>query len=101
MSGGKASLGKTGTIGSGDRVEVLSSEVGFSDAWATAVCISHIKGSWLVEYSKFVDGDGKNLREKARSAPLGISAFCPGHTGMHARAAARLDIRAWVPPRAL
>lgn len=61
--------GKTGSFGSGDRVEVLSSEEGFSDAWATAVCVSQSKGDWQVEYSKFVDADGKQLREKARAYP--------------------------------
>ena len=53
-----------------DKCEVLSSEEGFSDAWATATCISFNKGSWLVEYSKFVDSDGKNLRERVRGKLL-------------------------------
>ena len=55
----------------GDKVEVLSSEEGFSDAWATATIVAHAKGSWLVEYNKFVDGDGKSLREKVRALPNG------------------------------
>lgn len=49
-----------------DRVEVLSSEDGFSDAWATATVLGPCKGGWLVEYSKFIDSDGKQLREKVR-----------------------------------
>ena len=64
-----ASAGRPGVFASGDRVEVLSSEEGFSDAWATATTISRSKGSnWLVEYNKFVDGDGKCLRELARTS---------------------------------
>ena len=50
----------------GDKVEVLSSEEGFSDAWATATVVSKSAAGYLVEYSKFVDGDGKPLREKVR-----------------------------------
>lgn len=66
----KASAGKTGSFSGGDKVEVLSSEEGFSDAWATATCVGQAKGNnWLVEYSKFVDGDGKLLREKVRHRP--------------------------------
>ena len=53
---------------SGDKVEVLSSEEGFSDAWATAPIVKAEKGLWLVEYSKFVDGDGKALRETVRAS---------------------------------
>lgn len=59
----------------GDKVEVLSSEEGFSDAWATAVVVSPCKGGWLVEYSKFIDADGKQLREKVRSLVLGQAHF--------------------------
>ena len=69
MSSKASGAGKTGSIGSGDRVEVLSSEEGFSDAWATAVAVSQSKGGWLVEYTKFVDADGKQLREKVRAPP--------------------------------
>ena len=68
-SAAKTSAVKSGIFASGDRVEVLSSEEGFSDAWATATAISQSKGSWLVEYNKFVDSDGKSLREKARAKP--------------------------------
>ena len=56
-----------GRIVPGDKVEVLSSEEGFSDAWATATVISKSSAGYLVEYNKFVDGDGKNLKEKVRS----------------------------------
>ena len=63
-------IGKTGTLATGDRIEVLSSEEGFSDAWATATCVSLSKGEWLVEYAKFVDADNKPLREKARAFRL-------------------------------
>ena len=70
---------KGGVFSTGDRVEVLSSEDGFSDAWATAVCVSQSKGSWLVEYSKFVDADGKSLREKACALPAsGLCLSAPG-----------------------
>ena len=55
---------------SGDKVEVLSSEEGFSDAWATATIVKAEKGLWLVEYSKFVDGDGKALRETVRASQI-------------------------------
>ena len=56
-----------GSISSGDRVEVLSSEEGFSDAWATATCVGRCpNGAWQVEYAKFVDADGKALKEKVR-----------------------------------
>ena len=58
--------GRPGVFSPGERVEVLSSEEGFSDAWATATVVSQSKGALLVEYSKFVDGDGKQLREKVR-----------------------------------
>lgn len=51
----------------GDKVEVLSSEEGFSDAWATATVVGQSKAGWQVEYNKFVDSDGKSLREKARA----------------------------------
>ena len=66
MSGKARSGASDGRISDGDKVEVLSSEDGFSDAWATAVVVGPSKGGWLVEYSKFVDGDGKLLREKVR-----------------------------------
>ena len=57
-----------GSISSGDRVEVLSSEEGFSDAWATATCVGRCpNGAWQVEYAKFVDADGKALKEKVSS----------------------------------
>lgn len=61
----------------GDKVEVLSSEDGFSDAWATATLASQSKGDWLVEYSKFVDADGKLLREKVKGAHFPV----PGERG--------------------
>jgi hypothetical protein len=57
-----------GKFAENDRVEVLSSEDGFSDAWATATVIGPCKGGWQVEYSKFVDGDGKQLREKVHTS---------------------------------
>ena len=58
-----------GTFAPGEKVEVLSEEEGFSSAWATGTVISHSKGGgFLVEYSKFVDADGKALREKVRQA---------------------------------
>ena len=61
----KVALAATkGSYNPGDKVEVLSTEEGFSDAWATATLINQAKGSWLIEYSKFVDADGKLLREK-------------------------------------
>ena len=60
---------KSGVYKTGDKVEVLSSEEGFSDAWATATVVSQQKNGWLVEYSKFVDGNGQLLREKARQPP--------------------------------
>lgn len=66
----------------GDRVEVLSSEEGFSDAWATAMIVGHSKGSFSVEYAKFVDVHGKLLREKVdgsqmRHVPLFPTTFNP------------------------
>ncbi|KAL1518880.1 hypothetical protein AB1Y20_003157 [Prymnesium parvum] len=71
-----------GRFSEGDKVEVLSTEEGFSNAWATAILVSPCKGGWLVEYSRFVDGDGKQLREKVplhrlRHIPLFPSAFNP------------------------
>ena len=66
-----------GSVGfsQGDRVEVLSEEEGFSSAWAAGTLVSLLKGGlWLVEYSKFIDGDGKALREKVR--PFQTS-WCP------------------------
>ena len=69
----KASKQQPGVFASGDKVEVLSSEDGFSDAWATATVVSQKKGMMEVEYSKFVDSDGKQLREKVR-ATLGAQA---------------------------
>ena len=59
---------RPGVFSAGDRVEVLSSEEGFSDAWAAANVISQHKGGLTVEYSKFVDADGTLLREKVRYA---------------------------------
>ena len=47
-----------------DKVEVLSSEEGFSDAWALATVSGISKQGVLVEYSKFVDEDGRAIREK-------------------------------------
>jgi len=51
-----------------ERVEVLSSEDGFSDAWASATIVSvGARGSgWNVEYVRFVDADGVKLKEKVR-----------------------------------
>lgn len=58
-----------GSFAPGEKVEVLSEEEGFSSAWATGTVVSRSQGGlWLVEYSKFVDGDGKALREKVRGA---------------------------------
>ena len=67
---GNVNLATKGSYGMGDKVEVLSSEEGFSDAWATATVVGNIKGSWLVEYSKFVDADAKPLREKVRRVAI-------------------------------
>ena len=51
-----------------DKVEVLSSEEGFAEAWAHAVIVSHYKGGEVVEYSKFVSSEtGRNLKEKVRA----------------------------------
>ena len=53
---------------------------GFSDAWATATVVSAGKDGCYVEYSKFVDGSGKQLREKVshermRHVPLFPASF--------------------------
>eukprot|EP00965_Chrysotila_dentata_P260847 6214053-Pleurochrysis_carterae.AAC.8 len=59
------------SFGTSDRVEVLSREEGFVDAWATASIVSATKeGRWLVEYAKFVDANGKLLREKVVPAVI-------------------------------
>jgi len=42
------------------------SSQGFSDAWAQGTVISAGKDGCFVEYSKFVDANGKSLREKVR-----------------------------------
>ena len=72
MSGRGRSNAADGRFGEGDKVEVLSSEEGFSDAWASANVVGPCKGGWLVEYTKFVDGDGQQLREKVRCAPCDL-----------------------------
>ena len=69
-----------------DKVEVHSSEEGFSDAWATAIVVGEDnkgKGQWLVEYTKFVNADGSALREKVmpdrlRHVPQFPITFNPG-----------------------
>ena len=68
MASGRNSSGRAvhGNFSAGDKVEVLSSEEGFSDAWAQATVAGQCKGGWQVEYSKFVGEDGKLLREKVR-----------------------------------
>ena len=63
-----------------DKVEVLSSEEGFSDAWALATVSGISKQGVLVEYSKFVDEDGRAIREKVpqhrlRHVPLFPASF--------------------------
>ena len=72
-----------------DKVEVLSSEEGFAEAWAHAVIVSHYKGGEVVEYSKFVSSEtGRNLKEKVRASTS------------HALATAASAARAfWPPPR--
>ena len=57
MRRGAGTLGKFATD---DKVEVLSSEEGFSDAWAAASVVSTSKTGVLVEYTKFVDEEMKN-----------------------------------------
>ena len=64
-----------GSFSIGDHVEVLSSDAGFSDAWAAATVVALNKDGFMVEYSKFVDGAGNKLREKVplkrmRAVPL-------------------------------
>ena len=59
-----APRGTLGKFSVDDKVEVLSSEEGFSDAWALATVIGIAKGRVLVEYSKFVDEAGGAIREK-------------------------------------
>ena len=59
-----APRGTLGKFSVDDKVEVLSSEEGFSDAWALATVVGIAKGRVLVEYSKFVDDAGGAIREK-------------------------------------
>ena len=59
-----APRGTLGKFSVDDKVEVLSSEEGFSDAWALATVVGIAKGRVLVEYGKFVDDAGGAIREK-------------------------------------
>ena len=79
--------GQLGKFSTDDKVEVLSSEEGFSDAWAAATVIAPTKAhgavvtnSLVVEYSKFVDETGSAMREKVpihrlRHVPLFPTSF--------------------------
>eukprot|EP00962_Isochrysis_galbana_P059015 scaffold32381_cov107-Isochrysis_galbana.AAC.4 len=68
---------------------------GFSDAWATATVISAGKDGCFVEYSKFVDANGKNLRERVRGTEIehGIK-----QSGVANKAVSQIKRdRVWVP----
>ena len=79
--------GQLGKFSTDDKVEVLSSEEGFSDAWAAATVIAPTKAhgavvtnSLVVEYNKFVDETGSAMREKVpihrlRHVPLFPTSF--------------------------
>ena len=80
-----------------DKVEVLSSEEGFAEAWAHAVIVSHYKGGEVVEYSKFVSSEtGRNLKEKVRA----LNQSCSGHRRLRsARIPATTTLTAALPRR--